>query len=199
MSRTDTPQRIRGTQDLFGEDARRHRKVVETFERVRGLYGFQPVEIPIFEATVRLRAVDRRDHRRRLEGDVFVRGSQRRFGDAAPRIHRRPGARLSRQWLAAICAAQAFDARPGVPLRAAAEGALPPVPPDRRRGDRRGRTRRRRRAAGDGGPAAARTRRLGRGDAQAQHAGRQRNARRVAAGAGGATSRRIAAISPRTA
>ena len=51
MSRTDTPQRIRGTQDLFGEDARRHRKVVETFERVRGLYGFQPVEIPIFEAT----------------------------------------------------------------------------------------------------------------------------------------------------
>jgi histidyl-tRNA synthetase len=51
MSRTDTPQRIRGTQDLFGEDARRHRKVVETFERVRGLYGFQPVEIPIFEPT----------------------------------------------------------------------------------------------------------------------------------------------------
>jgi histidyl-tRNA synthetase len=51
MSRTDTPQRIRGTQDLFGEDARRHRKVIETFERVRGLYGFQPVEIPIFEAT----------------------------------------------------------------------------------------------------------------------------------------------------
>src|SRR6195952_1089046 len=51
MSRTNTPQRIRGTQDLFGEDARRHRKVIETFERVRGLYGFQPVEIPIFEAT----------------------------------------------------------------------------------------------------------------------------------------------------
>ena len=51
MSRTDTPQRIRGTQDLFGEDARRHRKVIETFERVRGLYGFQPVEIPIFEPT----------------------------------------------------------------------------------------------------------------------------------------------------
>jgi histidyl-tRNA synthetase len=51
MSRTDTPQRIRGTQDLFGEDARRHAKVVETFARVRGLYGFQPVEIPIFEST----------------------------------------------------------------------------------------------------------------------------------------------------
>jgi len=51
MSRTDTPQRIRGTQDLFGEDARRHATVVETFERVRRLYGFQPVEIPIFEAT----------------------------------------------------------------------------------------------------------------------------------------------------
>jgi histidyl-tRNA synthetase len=51
MSRSETPQRIRGTQDLFGEDARRHRKVVETFERVRALYGFQPVEVPIFEAT----------------------------------------------------------------------------------------------------------------------------------------------------
>jgi histidyl-tRNA synthetase len=51
MSRAEIPQRIRGTQDLFGDDARRHRKVVETFERVRALYGFQPVEVPIFEAT----------------------------------------------------------------------------------------------------------------------------------------------------
>lgn len=51
MSRPDTPQRIRGTQDLFGEAARRHHAVVSAFDRVRGLYGFQRVEIPIFEAT----------------------------------------------------------------------------------------------------------------------------------------------------
>src|SRR6201989_3448535 len=51
MSRTEIPQRIRGTQDLFGEAARRHHAVVSAFDRVRGLYGFQRVEIPIFEAT----------------------------------------------------------------------------------------------------------------------------------------------------
>ncbi|HTU10380.1 MAG TPA: histidine--tRNA ligase [Allosphingosinicella sp.] len=45
------PQRIRGTQDIWGEDVDRFHKVVETFDRVRRLYGFQRVEIPIFEAT----------------------------------------------------------------------------------------------------------------------------------------------------
>jgi histidyl-tRNA synthetase len=51
MSRTETPQRIRGTQDLFGEAARRHSAVVSTFERVRALYGFQRVEVPVVEPT----------------------------------------------------------------------------------------------------------------------------------------------------
>jgi histidyl-tRNA synthetase len=51
MSRSDTPQRIRGTQDLIGDSARRHHAVVSAFDRVRGLYGFQRVEVPIFEAT----------------------------------------------------------------------------------------------------------------------------------------------------
>jgi histidyl-tRNA synthetase len=51
MSRIDTPQRIRGTQDLFGEAMRRHAQVVATFDRVRALYGFQRVEVPVFEAT----------------------------------------------------------------------------------------------------------------------------------------------------
>ena len=51
MSRSDTPQRIRGTQDLLGDAARRHHAVVSAFDRVRGLYGFQRVEVPIFEAT----------------------------------------------------------------------------------------------------------------------------------------------------
>jgi histidyl-tRNA synthetase len=51
MSRADIPQRIRGTQDLFGEEARRHAHVIETFDRVRRLYGFQRVDVPVFEAT----------------------------------------------------------------------------------------------------------------------------------------------------
>jgi len=45
------PQRIRGTQDIWGEEADRFHKVVETFDRVRRLYGFRRVEIPVFEAT----------------------------------------------------------------------------------------------------------------------------------------------------
>jgi histidyl-tRNA synthetase len=51
MARIETPQRIRGTQDIFGEDQRRFAHVVETFDRVRKLYCFQRVEVPIFEAT----------------------------------------------------------------------------------------------------------------------------------------------------
>jgi histidyl-tRNA synthetase len=49
--RVQTPQRVRGTQDIFGEDQRRFAHVVDTFERVRRLYCFQRVEMPVFEAT----------------------------------------------------------------------------------------------------------------------------------------------------
>jgi histidyl-tRNA synthetase len=45
------PQRIRGTQDIWGEESDRFHKVAETFDRVRRLYAFQRVEIPVFEAT----------------------------------------------------------------------------------------------------------------------------------------------------
>jgi len=45
------PQRIRGTQDIWGEEAARFNQVVGTFDRVRKLYGFQRIEIPVFEAT----------------------------------------------------------------------------------------------------------------------------------------------------
>src|SRR5690242_3182955 len=51
MARIQTPQRIRGTQDIFGEEQRRFAHVLETFERVRKLYCFQRVDIPVFEAT----------------------------------------------------------------------------------------------------------------------------------------------------
>jgi len=45
------PHKIRGTQDIFGAEADRFRAVVAAFERVRRLYAFQPVEVPVFEAT----------------------------------------------------------------------------------------------------------------------------------------------------
>ncbi|WP_174273420.1 histidine--tRNA ligase [Sphingomonas bacterium] len=51
MAKIDTPRPIRGTQDMLGETAARFAKVVETFERVRRLYGFQRIEMPVFEAT----------------------------------------------------------------------------------------------------------------------------------------------------
>lgn len=46
-----TPQAIRGTQDLFGAEAEAFAFVVETFERVRKLYRFRRTEMPVFEKT----------------------------------------------------------------------------------------------------------------------------------------------------
>jgi histidyl-tRNA synthetase len=51
MARIETPKRIRGTQDIFGDEQRRFAHVLDTFERVRRLYCFQRVDIPVFEAT----------------------------------------------------------------------------------------------------------------------------------------------------
>ncbi|MEO0440985.1 MAG: histidine--tRNA ligase [Pseudomonadota bacterium] len=51
MAKVQTPQPVRGTQDIFGEDQERFRHVVDTFERVRRLYGFKGVEMPVFEPT----------------------------------------------------------------------------------------------------------------------------------------------------
>lgn len=47
----NTPQAIRGTQDIFGAEAEAFAHVVETFERVRRLYRFRRVEMPVFEKT----------------------------------------------------------------------------------------------------------------------------------------------------
>jgi len=46
-----TPQAVRGTQDIFGAEAESFAFVVETFERVRRLYRFRRVEMPVFEKT----------------------------------------------------------------------------------------------------------------------------------------------------
>ena len=51
MAKIQTPRPIRGTQDMIGETADRFAHVVETFERVRKLYGFRRIELPVFEAT----------------------------------------------------------------------------------------------------------------------------------------------------
>jgi histidyl-tRNA synthetase len=45
------PQPIRGMQSLLGEDADRMAAVVVAFDRVRQLYGFKRVEVPVLEAT----------------------------------------------------------------------------------------------------------------------------------------------------
>ncbi len=51
MAKIETPRPIRGTQSMFGEEADRFHHVVETFDRVRRLYGFKRIEMPVFEAT----------------------------------------------------------------------------------------------------------------------------------------------------
>jgi histidyl-tRNA synthetase len=46
-----TPQPVRGTQSLLGEDADRFHAVIEAFDRVRRLFGFKRVEVPVIEQT----------------------------------------------------------------------------------------------------------------------------------------------------
>jgi histidyl-tRNA synthetase len=51
MAKIETPRPIRGTQDMLGDSADRFTHVVETFERVRKLYGFRRIEVPVIEPT----------------------------------------------------------------------------------------------------------------------------------------------------
>ncbi|MBA3668165.1 MAG: histidine--tRNA ligase [Sphingomonas sp.] len=51
MSKIDTPQPIRGTQSLIGEEADRFHAVIAAFDRVRRLYGFKRIEVPVIEPT----------------------------------------------------------------------------------------------------------------------------------------------------
>src|SRR3546814_9353056 len=51
MARIETPRPIRGTQDMIGETQARFAPVMAAFDRVRRLYGFSRVEVPVFEAT----------------------------------------------------------------------------------------------------------------------------------------------------
>jgi histidyl-tRNA synthetase len=51
MSKVQTPQPVRGTQDMVGETEERFAYVVATFERVRRLYGFKGLQLPVIEPT----------------------------------------------------------------------------------------------------------------------------------------------------
>ena len=48
---TNTPQPVRGTQSLIGEDADRFHAVIAAFDATRRLYGFKRVEVPVIEPT----------------------------------------------------------------------------------------------------------------------------------------------------
>ena len=51
MAKIETPQPVRGTQSLLGEEADRFHEVVAKFDYVRRLYGFKRVEVPLIEPT----------------------------------------------------------------------------------------------------------------------------------------------------
>lgn len=55
MAKIETPRPVRGTQDMLGGTTEAFQErfvhVVATFDRVRKLYGFQRVEVPVFEST----------------------------------------------------------------------------------------------------------------------------------------------------
>ncbi len=51
MAKLATPHAVRGTQDMYGETQERFAHVIDTFNRVRRLYGFKGVEVPVIEPT----------------------------------------------------------------------------------------------------------------------------------------------------
>lgn len=51
MSKNSTPQPVRGTQSLYGLSADRFHRVISEFHKVRKLYRFRRVEVPVFELT----------------------------------------------------------------------------------------------------------------------------------------------------
>ena len=51
MSKIQTPNPVRGTQDMYGEMEERFAHVVATFEKVRRLYAFNGLQTPVIEPT----------------------------------------------------------------------------------------------------------------------------------------------------
>ncbi len=51
MTKLTTPNPVRGTQDMYGELEERFAAVVTAFDRVRKLYGFKGLQLPVIEPT----------------------------------------------------------------------------------------------------------------------------------------------------
>ena len=51
MAQIQTPQPVRGMQSLLGDEADRFHAVVAAFDRVRRLFGFRRIEMPVLEST----------------------------------------------------------------------------------------------------------------------------------------------------
>jgi histidyl-tRNA synthetase len=51
MAKIETPQPVRGTQSLLGEEADRFHAVIAAFDATRRLFGFKRVEVPVIEPT----------------------------------------------------------------------------------------------------------------------------------------------------
>ena len=193
------PQRIRGTQDIWGEDADRFNAVVAAFDRVRRLYAFQRVEMPVFEAT-----------------EVFARSIGETTDIVSKEMYTFPDRggdllTLRPEFTAGICRAYLSEGwQQHAPIKLATHG-----PVFRYERPQKGRFRQFHQLDAEiigtdapaadvellvpRRPAAARARHFGRGDARAQHARRRGDARRLARALWSPISRRIAATSPRRA
>lgn len=51
MANMQTPNAVRGTQDIIGEAQESFAHVVQTFERISKYYGFESVQVPVIEQT----------------------------------------------------------------------------------------------------------------------------------------------------
>ena len=108
---------VRGTHDIVGETALRHRKVVETGRAVAARYGYAEVATPVFEFTeVFARTLGETSDIVTKEMYAFEdRGGDK--PDPASGIHRRHRARVHCRLARPAAADQAVRERPDVPLR----------------------------------------------------------------------------------
>ncbi len=130
---------VKGMRDLLPPETRVWNRLEETTRTVFSLYGYDEIRTPSLEPTeLFVRSVG--------EASDIVHKEMYSFTDRGGReVTLRPEntAGVARAFIEHGMAAggrreEALLRRPAVPLRAAAEGALPRVPADRRRGARRG-------------------------------------------------------------
>ena len=131
----------RGTHDILpSEQPLLAAASIGEAERLCSLYGYRPIQTPVFEDTALFARTSGAGLGRRAEGDVHVRGPRRPLAHAAPRGHGADRARVPRARPAPRAAAgQALHDRDDVPLRGAAARALPRALAALGRGDRLGR------------------------------------------------------------